>query len=129
MKKIEWSSDLETGNFEIDTQHILFVGLINKISQKVEEGADKNIIELLLTELLKYSEFHFCSEENIMLEHKYPDFEEHKLEHEKVLAELRNRLFSLKYDYVDFNQLQDFVVSWFKGHTRKVDIKLAQYLA
>ncbi len=64
-----------------------------------------------------------------MIEHNFPDFEEHKLEHDKVLAELRNRLFSMKYEYIDFKQLQEFLVSWFMGHTSQVDIKLAQYLA
>lgn len=128
MEKIEWSKDLEIGNFEIDSQHITFIGIINKISKKVEEKADERNIELLLVELLKYTEFHFCSEENIMIEVGFPGMIAHKHEHERVLAELRNRIFSLKYEYIDFGQLQEFLVSWFITHTTKVDIELAKYM-
>jgi hemerythrin len=63
-----------------------------------------------------------------MIEHNYPDLPEHKKEHERVLAELRNRLFSLKYDFIDFDQLQDFLLEWFIQHTTIVDKKLAASL-
>lgn len=125
---IEWSSSLETGNLEIDSQHQLFVNIIQRIQTKVAEGTDKSLIESLLVELLKYAEFHFCSEENIMIENDYPDLLDHKQEHEIVLAELRNRLFSLKYDYIDFDQLQRFLIDWFVTHTTMVDTKLAKFL-
>lgn len=126
---IEWNSNLETGNFEIDSQHQLFVGLILKIVSKVEDGSDKDLVELLLMELLKYAEFHFCSEENIMIENNYHGLLEHKQEHERVLAELRNRLFSLRYDYINFDQLRTFLIDWFISHTASVDLKLAEYIA
>ena len=128
MPIIEWSNKLETGNFEIDSQHQLFVGIIQKIHDKVEGGADKSYIEALLKELLKYAEFHFCSEENVMIEFNYPKLLEHKEEHEVVLAELRNRVFSLKYDFIDFKKLQTFLIEWFVNHTTVVDVELAEYL-
>lgn len=128
MSIIEWSEDLEVGHTEIDSQHKLFVGIINRIHEKVEAGTEKKMVESLLVELLRYSEFHFCSEENFMLEHKYPDLLEHKREHEKVLATLRNRIFSLKYEYIDFDQLQEFLVEWFSMHTKITDGKFAGYL-
>lgn len=125
---IEWSSSLETGNFEIDSQHQLFVGIIQRLQTAVVEEADISLIESLLVELLKYAEFHFCSEENIMIKNNYPRLLEHKQEHERVLAELRNRLFSLKCEFIDFDQLQGFLMDWFVGHTTKVDKKLADFL-
>ena len=51
-----------------------------------------------------------------------------KKEHKRVLAELRNRLFSLKYDFIDFDQLQDFLLEWFIQHTSTIDMKLAAFL-
>jgi len=63
-----------------------------------------------------------------MIEHGYPDLLDHKKEHKRVLAELRNRLFSLKYDFIDFDQLQDFLLEWFIQHTSTIDMKLAAFL-
>lgn len=128
MPIIQWSANLEIGNFEIDSQHMLFIGIVQKIAQRVESGATGVQIESQLLELLKYTEYHFCSEENIMLDNNYPDLLEHKKEHEEVLAELRNRLFSLKYDFIDIDQLLDFLLEWFTNHTTQVDVKIAEYL-
>ncbi len=128
MSIIEWNENLEVGHFEIDSQHRLFVGIINRITEKVDAGTEKEMVESLLVELLKYTEFHFCSEENFMIEHKYPELLAHKREHEDVLATLRNRVFSLKYDYIDFDQLRKFLVDWFALHTSITDAKFAKFL-
>jgi hemerythrin-like metal-binding protein len=128
MSIIEWSNDLEVGHFEIDSQHRLFVGIINRITEKVEAGTEKEMVESLLVELLKYTEFHFCSEENFMIEHNYPELLNHKREHEDVLATLQNRVFSMKYDYIDFDQLQKFLIDWFTLHTSITDAKFVRFL-
>ncbi len=78
--------------------------------------------------LLKYVEFLFCNEESIMIAGSYLDLLEHKMEHEKVLAKLLNRLFSLKYDFIDFEQVQAFLLDWFAQHTIVVDFKLGKWL-
>ena len=128
METIEWSSKYEVGNTEIDFQHQIFVKIIRKLIKHKNSDSDKHFIESLFSELLKYAEFHFCSEENIMLEHNYPNYIEHRKEHQKVLAELRNRLFSLQYEYIDFAHLETFIIKWFTTHTLSEDIKLAEYL-
>lgn len=128
MTTIEWNSKFEVGNFEIDSEHKIFVKIIQKIQKAKHGDSEKSFIEALLVELLKYAEFHFCSEENIMLDKKYPDLLLHKKEHERVLAELRNRIFSLKYEFIDFDNLENFLIDWFKHHTTSEDVKLAGYI-
>lgn len=129
MVTLEWSSNYQTGNSEIDAQHQIFVKIINKLIEAKNNDGDKRFIESLCSELLKYAEFHFCSEENIMIEHNYPQYIEHRKHHEKVLSELRNRLFSLQYDYIDFANLESFITDWFTNHTLAEDMKLAKFLA
>ncbi len=128
MVTLEWSSKYETGNPEIDAQHQIFVRIINKLIKTKNNNGDKRFIESLCSELLKYAEFHFCSEENIMLEHNYPQYIEHRKEHERVLSELRNRLFSLQYEYIDFANIETFIIEWFNKHTLSEDVKLAKYI-
>lgn len=128
MATLEWNSKYEVGNDDIDTQHKIFVAIINKLIEAKNSSSDKHYVELLFTELLKYAEFHFCSEENIMLEFNYPQYTEHRVEHEKVLSELRNRIFSLKYEYIDFANLESFLIKWFTKHTATEDIKLAAFI-
>ncbi len=128
MVTIKWSSKYEIGHPEIDAQHQIFVKIIQKLIAAKDSNGDKHLIESLFAELLKYAEFHFCSEENIMIENNYPQYIEHRKEHERVLSELRNRLFSLQYEYIDFANLESFIIEWFTKHTLSEDVKLAKYL-
>lgn len=127
MSLVEWDSKYEVGNYEIDSEHKIFVEIIRKLDDANCRG-DIKLVELHFIELLKYAEFHFCSEENIMLINKYPNLLNHKKEHEKLLAELRNRLFSLKYEYTDYDNLELFLLKWFTKHTTAEDLKLASFL-
>ena len=128
MALVEWDDSFAVGNFAIDTQHQMFISLINRIALHLERDADKGLLEDLLRELLKYAEFHFISEENMMKVCGY-DGTEHKKEHQNLLAGLRNRLFSLQHENIDYDQLFAFLLSWFKKHTSQMDRELAQILS
>ncbi len=128
MAIVEWSDELETGNLEIDAQHHLFVRIIEKIDEHLRGNKDHKNIELLLNELLKYAEFHFCSEENFMILSDYPEYQDHKKEHETLLTQLRSTIFVLQHEYVDFIKLQSLLADWFISHTKTVDKSLALFL-
>lgn len=128
MPDLRWKKNFEVGNFEIDSEHKIFVKIIQKIKQAKKNRADKDFLMALVLELLKYAEFHFCSEENIMIKSQYPELLKHKKEHEKLLAELRNEIFSLQYEYIDFHTLEAFLIRWFTVHTINEDQKLAAHL-
>ncbi len=127
MATIEWQRKFEVGHYKIDSEHKIFVSIVNKIFSSHKKG-NKQLVELTFIELLKYAEFHFCSEEVVMFENKYPDLLHHKKDHENLLAELRNRLFSLKLNNIDIDKLEIFILDWFKNHTSINDQKLVSFL-
>ena len=63
--ELEWESDFETGNEYVDLQHRFFVDLINRVGANFKKTDDVVYIEKLISELRKYADFHFTSEENI----------------------------------------------------------------
>ncbi|MDM8556058.1 bacteriohemerythrin [Desulfococcaceae bacterium HSG7] len=126
MKKIEWQKNYEVGNLEIDSEHKVFVRTIQKIQDAVESGTNEKYLARLVTELLKYAEFHFYSEENVMLAIDYSSILDHKYEHEKLLMELRNLIFTFQLAKQGMNELLEFIILWFGNHTTKEDKKLAQ---
>jgi len=130
MKKIEWSKKYEVGNYEIDSEHKLFVRIIQKFADSLMNKANNFYIERLVNELLKYAEFHFYSEETIMIEIEYPDIIAHKQEHEKLLEQMRNMVMVVEMDddKIYESDYTDFLLNWFINHTIKQDKKLAQYI-
>ena len=128
MSEIEWSSGLEVGHYAIDSQHMMFIDIINRLFSNLEPGFDRKCFEMSLQELLKYADFHFCSEEVIMLENNYPDYESHKNEHQELMLQLRSLLSSISFESKDFQALKTFLIEWFQTHTVTVDKELALYI-
>ena len=81
-----------------------------------------------LEELHKYADFHFTSEENVMLMNGYPDYEKHKKQHDELIQTLANTINFLDVKRIDKNQLIDFLTHWFVDHTTLVDLELGKFL-
>ena len=91
----QWKDDYLTHIDELDAQHQKLVALINNFYTDLlncPENAEKQAcIGKTLEELVAYSNYHFAAEEKLMLEHQYPAYQQHKLEHEsfkRKVAEL-----------------------------------------
>lgn len=128
MSLIVWNSIYETGIAEVDNEHKVFVSIIQRLESGIA-AQNKMQVMNIVEELLKYADFHFTSEENIMIREEYPDYQWHKRIHERLLIELRDKIHIMKYEFIDFDLLLNFVISWFKGHTTIEDKKIGEYIA
>ena len=128
MQPIELIEIPKVGNSDIDKEHELFAVVVNRIVCSIKNNDSPDYLESLVNELIKYAEFHFLSEQNMMRRLDYPAFLQHKNEHENLLAGLRNRIFSLDYEYIDFSGLIDYMIGWFKKHISNTDKKLVEFL-
>lgn len=128
MEKLVWKSEYEIGDFEIDAEHQIFLKIINKMISAFEDENEKEYKVLLLTELYKYADFHFLSEENKMMLHNYPGFEEHKLAHKALLSSLSNQIGYFNLKYIEKTKLLNFLLQWLFEHTTKMDIQFGKFL-
>ena len=86
--ELEWQLDFETGNEYVDLQHRYFVDLINRVGINFRDTDDVVYKEKLISELRKYADFHFTSEENIATPHNLPeDISRHHQRHLELLEE------------------------------------------
>lgn len=81
---IAWSNDYNIGVDEIDQQHQILVGIINKLYSALVDKSNPAIIEEILDELLQYTRMHFAVEECLMRLFDYPDYAEHKATHDRI---------------------------------------------
>lgn len=128
---IRWEGKYEVGHQRIDFEHRIFLDLINNYRDKLEQGAGKESLLRILREIIKYAEFHFLSEENIMAEWRYPELERHAELHRHLLSEVSEKisgLDKLSMDGIEPIMFYSFLVDWFIHHTIEVDKKLADYL-
>ncbi len=127
-KLISWKKEYEVGVYEIDAEHKIFLKTVQKIHDAYLNNLNPEFIESLIMELYKYADFHFICEENIMKRNRYPDYENHKKEHESLLFKLSEVIGSYNIKYINHKDFMEFLLKWFKEHTSKSDTKLGIYL-
>jgi hemerythrin len=130
MNRIDWDRKFEIGHERIDFEHRIFLDLIRTFGEEVERGdaEDPRRLNRQLTEITKYAEFHFVSEENIMIEVAYPDYETHRELHNVLLNELRDMAFKLRAGRANPRELVEFLYYWFAQHTAHKDKLIAEYV-
>ena len=81
MALITWGKKLEVGIGIIDSQHRRLVNLINQLDKAIEEGRGNEVVADTLKGLIDYTHTHFRTEEELLKEHDYEDYDLHCREH------------------------------------------------
>jgi hemerythrin len=108
----------------IDMQHRNLVNIINELHQAMGAGQGKDKLAQILSRLIKYTQTHFATEEKFMESRGYPDYTQHKAEHDRLAATvvdfqnkfLRNEI-GLTVDIMGF--LKDWLVKHILGCDQK----------
>ena len=129
MRQIIWKDEYLTGVEEIDRQHKEFVKLINRLNMIHDLGNNSGYALRLLNEVGKYADYHFTSEENLMVLTKYPQLDTQEKAHKDLLIRYRQLMDSYKSQNADIEDIIKFLEAWFAGHTISVDKKIGEFLA
>ena len=122
--ELEWESDFETGNEYVDLQHRYFVDLINRVGTNFRETDDAAYKEKLISELRKYADFHFTSEENIATSCNLLKVSGHHQRHLELLEEFNHHAEDLNKGLKTVDEFLGFLTNWFLGHTLYEDQKV-----
>ena len=125
---VSWQKEYSVGNEQIDDEHKVFVKIIGRIHDAAIQKKSIEDIRRILRELETYAVFHFVSEENIMIDSAFPELEEHKKEHKKLLNTLEEKIKKVTSNEEEPRTLVYFLVNWFIEHTTNRDLKLAKHL-
>ena len=78
----------------VDAEHHVQVGLAQALRDMVHSGRDAALAREILDQLIAYSDVHFLSEQLLMRLCGYPDYDDHVLDHDRMmerLEEIRRR--------------------------------------
>ena len=114
---------------EIDSQHETLVSLLNLLHESMLQGSGKAVLDDILSQLLTHTQTHFAYEEELMCRYKYPGYETHKSEHNKLMQ----HLLDLIARYKKGDLLISFAVmlelkGWAVVHIEKSDKPLGTFL-
>lgn len=126
--ELKWQSRFETGIDRIDFEHRIFLDIIIDIDREVRAGKGSKRISRLLFELQKYGEFHFISEENIMIECGFPGYKGHAQHHADLNETFSNKKMLFDMGEENAEDILAFLIEWFVNHTLHEDMKIAKYI-
>lgn len=124
MDMIQWDDRFLVGISEIDRQHRDFIKLINRLLIINGTGASEVLAKRMLMELVKYAEYHFISEENIMLILQYEGMDAQHLEHQRIIGVLNGKVSGYLRQTETLEGLLGYLVEWFITHTTTEDRKI-----
>ena len=123
-----WDKELELGNDLIDTQHRMLYLLAHKLDIAIKSKETQHTIQRVVLEVKKYIEFHFVSEENLMLEIGYPELDKHMVIHSDLLRELDAALIQINKHSTQPADLLTYLGKWLHAHVLHDDLKIAEHL-
>ncbi len=124
-----WTDQLAVGQEDIDNDHLILVALINKAAQRIRNGEVPHAIGSGIDQLVAYTVLHFEQEERVMQQAGYPEFPQHKAQHDalrKRVADLRQRFEAGESSVGD--DLLTLFRDWLFEHIQRFDKRIGVHL-
>ncbi len=129
-----WKEEFELGIESIDTQHKKLLEIGNVINELlINHGEnDDNYDEIydVIEALKNYTIYHFKNEEDLFIKYSYPEYEEHKKEHDAFIMYLESvDLHNIDVNQKDFlKELLTKIVQWVFKHIITTDFMYKDHL-
>lgn len=126
---LTWSPEYALHVAQIDQEHEVFFGFINRLHAALRSGKEQKIVGTLFLEMTRYVWLHFAHEEELMVAVHYPGLREHSHEHDAfrrgagAFVERHERGKAAM-----TIELTRFLAGWTKRHFQTADLQLAEYL-
>lgn len=129
--EIVWTKDLSVKNGVIDAQHKQLIAKMNEFIISVDKEKAEEKIRPIIDFLFEHLYQHIDYEEEYMLKNKFPELDEHKIEHQKMLDITRK--LSEKLDIVGAShefakEIKKSLFDWFVSHLKTYDLKYADFI-
>jgi hemerythrin len=128
---IDWKDEYSVGNSLIDKQHRELIQMTDELYTACRQGggAEKASFIRTIHGAVRYVKEHFSTEEKIMKQVNYPDYEVHKKEHEDFIAEvlLQAKNYENNNPFVPAAFVK-FLLEWIVTHIAGSDRKYVPYL-
>lgn len=129
MSLFQWDESYSVGYSEIDSQHKRWFQLAHELHSAVVTGKGKEMSAQALASFVAYSKGHFANEERLMLTQGYPDYTEHKEQHEALSQKLQQFQTECQAGRATVTmELLQFLKVWLGHHINVVDSRVGAYL-
>jgi hemerythrin-like metal-binding protein len=125
MSLIKWRDEFCLGIPSLDHEHRELIELINSLHEDLYHPHSETSVMEFLGEIFAKVSAHFAHEEKLMRDNDYPEYDDHKRDHERLLDEIRDLMDDYEDGvYVDVEGFAKKLEPWFSEHFKNRDAKL-----
>ena len=129
MALIAWNDSYSVKVKQFDDQHKKLVEMLNELHDAMKVGKGKEVLGKVLDRLIQYTATHFAEEEKIMKLHNYNDYERHKIEHNKLVAQVLDVQKQFNSGNATLTTaVLSFLKDWLQKHIQGEDMKYGVFL-
>ncbi len=129
MSLVTWNTNYSVNVKQFDDQHMKLVDLVNKLHDAMKVGKGSEVVGDVLKALIAYTQNHFADEERLMKQHGYPDYENHKKEHNQLVMQVQDVNRKVQQGSPALTQsVMLFLRDWLVKHIQGEDKKYGPFL-
>lgn len=123
---MKWPDEYNIGIEKVDSQHRKLFRMLVQLKQSFAKDEDS---AKALRFLVDYTKEHFSSEEALMQEIDYPEYEAHRKIHQRLIDQVTDILTGLKSgDRLDPPSLIRFLTDWLLTHIGEEDRQIGVFM-
>ena len=124
-----WKEEYTVKITVIDEQHKKFLNIINELKSIINNGSCKKKVSEIFFQLAYLIDYYFIKEEIYFNDLKYPNFDQHKVEHNRFIERVIQFQKDLENEKQDVCiEIYHFLENWFDEHILKYDREAVDYL-
>jgi hemerythrin len=124
-----WSEKFSVGVKRLDFQHQQLFNLVNDLAVLLDAAPTSDAIGDILERLTQYAGYHFKTEEQIMKNYRFPEYDSQVREH----TEFKARTAKFRMDAIAGKanlsvEMLAYLENWLTTHILESDVKLKYFL-
>ncbi len=129
MTTLTWNHACSVGVRAINDQHGILMDALNELRDAAGRGGGREQVSELLDRLIEFTRMHFASEEQLMQRSGFPGLEEHRKQHQRLMAQILEAAHRLQHgEHAAIGSLVSFLGAWHVKHTELLDRPCAAWL-
>ncbi len=120
---IEWNSSFSVGVETMDRHHQQLAQLINQLAEHTAENRNSEVVTDILDALVRYAEYHFRAEEELLAKANYRELESHRQEHLQFCEIISETCYDAAHGIVGVRELFSYLTRWWRNHILHEDMK------
>ena len=124
-----WNNSYSVGVQRFDTEHQRLFQIMSQLFDGMKEGKGRDVLAGVLQNLIRYTEQHFSSEEQVMGAKGYADLQTHIAQHRQFTAKVKEFDVQYRAGAVAISvEVLDYLRDWLTSHIAGTDKSYTTFL-